>query len=93
MYPGIAPPIKTNEALRNKLALNTIRRPIISADIPHTAAPTRNPTWLAIGIPAICRIGIPYSFVTAGFAIEEHAIRSYRISISMEHIFWSLATY
>ena len=72
----MAPPIKTSIELRNRLRLNTKHRPIISADKPHIAAPTRNPTWPAIGTPAICLIGMPYSFVTTGFAIEAQAIKS-----------------
>jgi len=91
IYPGIAPPTKTNTALKKRLALKTSRRPSVSANTPHTAAPTRNPTCPPMGMPAICLTGIPYSFVTAGLAIEAHEMRSCVIRVGL--VDWNSGTY
>ena len=57
----MAPAINTNNAQTNRLVLNAVRRPMMSALNPQNAAPTKSPTWEANATPAMCLLGLPNS--------------------------------
>lgn len=76
IYPGMEPAIRTNTAQERRLVLNASLRPMMSAEKPHVAAPTRRPICEASGIPEIWELGRPYSRCTAGLAMDWHTTRS-----------------
>lgn len=76
-YDGIAPAISTNTAENKRLVLNANFRPTISAENPHTIAPTRRPSCEASEIHATCLFGEPYSLITAGLAMDWQTTRSF----------------
>lgn len=73
---GMPPAMSTNVAQIKRLELNANLRPITSAEKPQRAAPTRRPIWDARDTPAICLLGLPNSWVTAGWAMDWQTTRS-----------------